>query len=530
VLATPAQAPTAASAPGALIEAAVGSLSKTLHPYPDSAAYTQAWTDVAALIWGGADGSGALLAFDWETLDYRPAMARELPRISTDGRTFTFTLRDDLKWSDGAPISVDDFQFAFEQASREENHYVQVDLLQEVASLRALDARTLEISLKSAKPRDVSLAIVNIITPVPKHVWAGRPWTDPTVNPEIFKPSVVLGPYRVQDFQPAQRGVFLAVDTYFAGKPRVPRVEIVVNPSFGVAYEALKNGSVNWVHALQPAQYQAANANPDVDVHVWTAANATYRTLEFNVARPFLSDRRVRQALAHAVNRADLIELAEQDLAVAQYSFVQPTNSRWVNGGVIRYEFDLSKARQLLQDAGYRLQNSQLVGKDGQTVKVQVVLPSSSPSRAKIATYLQQRYRELGIDVAVTALEFNAYTNQVQNQRDFDISLASYGGGSIDPDLGPRAQLVTNGAQNVTGYSNPEVDDLFKQAGNEPDTVRRKQLYDQIQMLVSDDVPSHYLYALKSIDAYSKNVHGVTTHKGDRLDTNDALLRWSVDP
>src|SRR5207302_7434470 len=96
---------------GALIEAALGNLSKTLHPYPDSASYTQSWIDAAALIWGGAEGGGALLAFDWEALTYRPAMASEMPKVSQDGKTFTFTLRDDLKWSDGSPVSVDDFQF-----------------------------------------------------------------------------------------------------------------------------------------------------------------------------------------------------------------------------------------------------------------------------------------------------------------------------------------------------------------------------------------------------------------------------------
>src|SRR2546423_342110 len=84
---------------GALVEAALGNLSKTLHPYPDSASYTQSWIDAAALIWGGADGGGALLAFDWDALDYRPAMAREMPQVSSDGKTYTFALRDDLKWS-----------------------------------------------------------------------------------------------------------------------------------------------------------------------------------------------------------------------------------------------------------------------------------------------------------------------------------------------------------------------------------------------------------------------------------------------
>jgi peptide/nickel transport system substrate-binding protein len=524
-------APQATSTPGsngALIEAALGNLSKTLHPYPDSASYTQSWIDAAALIWGGAEGSGALLAFDWEALTYRPAMATDLPKVSQDGKTFTFTLRDDLKWSDSSPVTVDDFQYAYDQASREDNRYVQLDILQDIAAFRTLDKRTLEIVLKDAKPRDVALGIVNVVAPVPKSIWSGRSWTDTATNPEILNPSVVVGPFKVSEFKIAERGVFTPLDTYFPGKPRVPRVEILANQQPTVAYESLKSGRANWVHALPPAQYQQAKANPDLDVKEWTAANASYRTLEFNMTRPFLSDKRVRQALSYAVSRADLLDLADQGMGMAQYSFVQPTNLRWANSAVQKYDLDLAKAMQLLRDAGYAVSNNQLQGKDGQAVKLQVVFPTSSTPRGKIAAYLQQQYKQLGIEVEVKGLDFNAYTDQVQNRRDFDISLAAYGGGSLDPDLGPKAQLITNGQQNVTGYSNSQVDELFKQAAGELDAPRRKQLYDQIQSLVNADLPSHYLYALNSIDAFSRKVQGVTTHKGDRLDYNDALLAWSV--
>ncbi|MCA1644533.1 MAG: ABC transporter substrate-binding protein [Chloroflexi bacterium] len=516
------------AASGALVEAALGNLSKTLHPYPDSASYSQPWIDAAALIWGGADGGGGLLAFDWDTLDYRPAMATGLPKVSADGKTFTFTLRGNLKWSDGSAVTVDDFQFAYDQASREDNRYVQLDLLQDIAMFRTPDPHTIEIVLKAAKPRDVALGLVNIVGPIPKSRWTGHAWTDATANPEILSPSVVLGPFKVQEFRLAEHAYFVPVETYFVGKPQIPRVEILANQQPTVAFESLKSGRANWVHSLPPAQYKEAKANPDIAVTEWTAANAGYRAVEFNLTRPFLGDKRVRQALAYALNRADLMDVAEQGLAVPQYSFVQPTNTHWVNGAVDRYELDLARAQQLLVDAGYQVRNGQLVGKDGQTVKLQVLYPSSSAPRGKIAAYLQQQYKQLGIVVEVKSLDFNAYTEQVQNRHDFDISLAAYGGGSLDPDLGPRAQLITNGQQNVTGYSNARVDELFKQAANELDDAKRKQMYDQLQLLVNADLPSHYLYALKAVDAFSARVQGVTPRRGDRLDYNNALLGWSV--
>ena len=80
----------------------------------------------------------------------------------------------------------------------------------------------------------------------------------------------------------------------------------------------------------------------------------------------------------------------------------------------------------------------------------------------------------------------------------------------------------------MTGYANPKVDELFKQAATELDETRRKQLYDQLQVQVASDLPEHYLYALKAIDVFSRKVGGVVPRKGDRLDYNEALLSWTV--
>ncbi len=530
--AKPTAAPTTAattSSAAPLIEASISNLSKTLHPYPDAASYTGTWVDVASMLWGGAEGSGGLLAFDWNNLAYKAAMAKDLPKVSADGKTFTFTLRDDLKWSDGSPVTVDDFTYAYEQASKEENRYVQLDLVQDIATFRSTDKSTIEVTLRDAKPRDVALGIASVIGPVPKKIWEGKSWTDTSANPEILNPSVVIGPFKVQEFKIAERGVFLPVDTYAGGKPKVPRVEILANQQPTVAYESLKSGRANWMHPLPAPQYADAKATPDLDVKEWTAANASYRTLEFNLTRPFLSDKRVREALAEAVNRADLVDLAEQGLGLPQYSFIAPTNQKWVNNAVEKYEFNLDHSKELLNQAGYQLSSGQLMGKDGQAVKLQVLFPTSSAPRGKIAAYLQQQYKELGIDVEVKGLDFNAYTDLVQNRHEFDISLATYGGGSLDPDLGPKAQLITNGQQNVTSYYNAKVDDLFKQGGTELDDTKRKQVYDQLQVQVVTDLPSHYLYAIKAIDVFSKKVQGVVPRRGDRLDYNDSLLSWSVE-
>ena len=127
-------------------------------------------------------------------------------------------------------------------------------------------------------------------------------------------------------------------------------------------------------------------------------------------------------------------------------------------------------------------------------MRLQVLYPVSSAPRGKIAAYMQQQYKQLGIEVEVKGLDANAYFEEAK-KKNFDISLGSWGGGSIDPDLGPKGQLLSNGQQNVTGFANEKVDQLFKQGAVELDEAKRKQLYDDLQKLVNDELPSFYLYS-----------------------------------
>ena len=520
---TAAAKPAAGAASGTLIIAELGNLSKTLHPYPDPASYSQPWSEAAALIW-----SGSLLDFDWGRLEYVPHMASAMPRVSADGRTFTFTLRDDLKWSDGKPVVVEDFTYAWEQASKEENAWVSWDQTEEIASFKALDAKTIEVVLKESKPTDVATGLATLIGPVPSHVWKDKPWNDPVANPEILKPTVVLGPYKVTSFDLSSRGVFEAIDTHFKGKPAIPRIEMVPAQQPALVLEMVKNGSANWAIRIPPALAADARNDPNLNVLTWTAANAGYRLLQFNLQRPVLQDKALREALSRAINRDDVIDLAEDGLATPQYSFLNPNNTKWANPNVERYDFDMNRAKQILQQAGYTRQGENLLGKDGQPIRLSLLFPTTSQPRAKMATYMQQQYRELGITLDVRGLDFNAYTDQVSARRDFDLALGSYGGGSLDPDLSSKAQFITGGQQNVTGYSSPRVDELFRLGQNELDPQKRKAIYDEIQTIVANDLPSFYIESYQGPSAASKKVQGLTPTKGDELYYNDAVLTWSV--
>lgn len=513
--------PAAGTVPGGtFVIASIGPLPRTVHPYPNSADYSNGWVEVAKLIYGGG-----LLDQDANTLEYIPYSAKEWS-ISPDGKTFTFKLRDDLKWSDGKPITVDDYLFAYQEAVKEENDFVGLEDMERIDSFTSPAPGTLVVALKELLAKDVAIGVATGVSPVPKHIWQGKSWTDGVANPEILKPTVVSGAYLLKELNTAEGATFERNPNWFKGQANFEKVVIKPGQQPTVAYELLKSGQAQWAPAIPPSQYTEAKQNPQLNMFEWSPANGLYRVLEFNLKNDLLKDKKFREALARAVSREDLIQVAENGLGQPQYSFLNPANTKWYNPNVEKYEFDLNKSKALLQEAGFKLSGSTLSGPSGQPVRLGVLYPVSSAPRGKIAAYLQQQWKQLGIEVEVKGLDANAYFEEAK-KKNFDVSLGSWGGGSIDPDLSSKGQILSTGQQNVTSFNNPQVDQLIKAAAVELDDAKRKQMYADLQKIVVDELPSMYLYSATSFSPMTKKVVGVQPTKFDSLDVNDGLTRWA---
>lgn len=506
---------------GVLRSAELGGAPRLLHPYPEAQQLTTPWADAATLMWA------SLIDFDTDTLDFiadpRTSLARSLPAISSSGRTYTFTLRDDTKWSDGRPITAADFQFAWDNASKEENNWVGLDsVVDRIESFRTPDPRTVELTLKEQLARFLAMEVAAGIGPVPKHIWEGKPWLDPQGNPEVLKPSVVSGPY-LPDELSVERHSYKRNPNWWGPAPNLDEI-VFVAASPTTTLELLRTRQVEWAHNFPPAQFEDAQRIPTVNVFEWASAAASYRVMHFNLARAPFSDRGFREALGRAVNRADLVQF-EENLAVPQYSIYSPTG-RWTSDAVERYDFDLNRSRQLLQEAGFRLEAGVLRDASGQPVRVEIIWPTTSQPRGKIAAYLQQQWKELGIDVAVTGLEFSTFVDREQRQKDFDVAMGTFSS-SLDPDSA-LSMFKTGGTQNSIGYSNPRVDELFALGAVEQDDVRRKQIYDEIQKILLDNLTVYPMISMKAFTAFDKKVGGVFPRKGDDIlrSNNSQFMEW----
>jgi peptide/nickel transport system substrate-binding protein len=527
----PAAKPTEAAKPvavagGVLRSSELGGAPKILHPYVESQQFTTPWSDGSTLMWAN------LIDIDWEKVEFvadpRRSMAKEMPKISNDGRTFTFTLRDDIKFSDGQPVTAADFQFAWDMASKKENNWVGfTTTIERIESFRTPDPKTVEVTLKEKLASYLAFSLASGIVAIPKHVWEGKSWLDATANPEVLKPTVVTGPYVPKEIN-AERHVYTKNPNWWGEKANIDEIQFIsATPT--TTLELLKTRQVEWAHNFPPAQWEDAQKIAHANAWPISGINSGYRLLQFNLDRPHVKDLKFRQALAHAINREDLVQF-EDGLAEPQFGMYPVTNP-FSTDKVEKYAFDLNKSKQLLQEAGYRQQGNTLMGPDGQPVKIGILWPTTSQPRGKMATYAQQQWRQLGIETEVTGLEFNAFVDKYQRERDFDIAMGSFGGGSGDPDTS-KAQVTTGGTQNAMNYSNKEVDQLMEQGAQEQDDAKRKTIYENVQRIVVSEMPQFYLVTYKSPTAMDKKVANVKPARGDDLlrRNNLQVINWSITP
>jgi peptide/nickel transport system substrate-binding protein len=498
-------------------------LAPALHRYPSATNNTSTRTDVATLIFGAG-----LVEYNYTDLRFTFDAAKSL-KVSADNKTFTFTMRDDLKWSDGSAITMDDYQFAYEQYSKDNketptDNYVGLADVKRFKSHKADAAtNTITIELDAAYPSDLALSyIASNVGPLPKKLWEGKAFQDGGKNPEILKPTLVNGPYMIKSYDPNGEGSFVPNPYYYRGKPNFDEI-VYKSSDAAVMVESVRTGQADWANNFPPAQVAQVKEDSKFKYLEWAGVNSGYRFVEYNTTKTPLNDKAFRQALNYATDRNSLIKLAENGLGQAQFSFLSPL-SNWYNKETPEYKYNVATAKKMLADAGYKLDGTKLMSKDGKPIELTVLYPTSSPPRKLVATYMEQQFKDLGVTIKVEGLEFQAYVDRV-DAKNFDIALGNRGGGFPDPDSF-KSLFTSDGTQNKTGYKNPRVDELFKQGAVEVDPTKRKVIYDEIQKIIGEDSPIYFLWALTDYAMFNKSVEGVKPNKGQRLEYNDTWLRW----
>jgi peptide/nickel transport system substrate-binding protein len=358
----------------------------TIHPYKAS--------DSGSSSYAGLIHGVPLADRDPNTLEFKPNAAKSWT-ISEDKLTYTFTLRDDLKFSDGRALTAEDYAWTFQQASNPENKYPYRSQLDQIASYTAPDPQTVVVKVKEPIAPGLERAIAAVSYPLPKHVWEKLDWNDPTKNAEILKPTVGAAEWKLVEWQRDDHLTVAANDTYFLGRPNLDQYTTRIVPNRSVQLQMFKSGELD-LFTPQPSDYKETKALTNAEMYEWAPAAPAWSYMGFNLRRDHVNDVLVRRALSHAIDRQGIIDAVVEGLGKPIYSTYPPTH--WVyNPDVPKYEYSLDRARQLLKEAGYTPGGGGVLEKGGKPLKLKLLFgPATNKVRESIATIAQRREDRVG--------------------------------------------------------------------------------------------------------------------------------------
>lgn len=473
----------------------------SFHPYTTS--------DSASWAYQGLVYDSSLLRLDEDTLEYIPNMAEKYT-ISEDGLTFTFHLRKDIKWSDGIPLTAQDFQWTYEQVVKPENEFPYMDQLEFITSYKALDEYTLEIKIDKIYAPALG-QMSGLITPLPKHVWEKLDWSDAEKNPEINSPSVVSGPYKLVEWKRDQFAVFEANKNYwYHGSPNITRHTVEIVPDDDIAFEKMKSGESDTAY-VSPEKLEEAKKIDKVNVYEWWSPAASWSYVAYNLREGFpTSDIKVRHAINYAVDK----DLLTEEVMVGQgkrMCSVYP-DTLWVyTPDVPCYEYNPEKAIELMKEAGYTFKDGKMLDKKGEQLKLKFIYgPNTSKVRELIALTVQDYLAEIGIEVEIQALEWASFLEAKSAEKpDWDMLTGTWGG-VLEPHI--MFSLWTEDAipdLNPSAYINKKLEAVFEEAGGTYDTEIRKAKYQEAQKILAEDSPYMFLFYSKSRSAQNKRIQGI---------------------
>ncbi len=466
-------------------------------------------TDTASSGYQGMVYTGGLLRLDENTLEYIPNMA-ESYTIAEDGLTFTFKLRQNMQWSDGAPITAQDFKWTYDQAKNPDNEFPYLSQLDFITSYEAIDDYTLEIKIGEVYAPALG-QMSGLITPLPKHVWEKLDWGDPEKNPEINQPTVVSGPYKLVEWKRDQYVIFEANENYwYQGRPNFDRYVTEIVPDQDVAYQKLKSGESD-TGTINPENLEEARQLDNVSVYEWWPAAASWSYIGLNMREGFAThDINVRHGLSYAVDKQLLTDEVMLGQAKRLCSVFPETS--WVyNPDVPCYDFDTDKALAAFSEAGYTLQEDKLVDANGEQLTLKLIYgPNTSKVRELIAVTVQDMLGDIGINVEVQALEWASFLDAIHaTEPDWDLFIGGWRA-TIEPHI-----MYTIWAEesipdlNSVAYINKEVEQIFTEGGATYDNEIRKQKYQEVQRIIAEESPYIFLYYQKSWSGQNNRIQGI---------------------
>lgn len=414
--------------------------------------------------------------------------------ISEDGLKYRFELFQNVTWRDGIAFNSSDVKYTLDTFLTDPNvnsYWHDWYNLTCVKSVSLVDNYTVEFQTDRPFPSlPIYLAAIPIL---PAHLYEGTSLLNNTYNNN----PVGTGPFKFVSWTPGLNLSLEAFEGYFRGRPYLDGCIIKRYFSKGELSDALMANEIDLApDVFDPYHIKEIESIPGLSVQLATGFGFTELFVNHNNA--FLTDLRVRKAISFGINRSQLIDMEYLGFATIAIHGVPPSMEYWYNPNCSTYDYNPALANEILDSAGYS------VGPDGWRFNLTLMY---YPRRANISAVIQDNLKALGINVIL----FNAGNQFYQKlvTGDFEMCTIEFTYDVPDPDfLSPLWH--TNGSDNFGNYSNAQVDYLFESGQTDLNLSSRKQIYDELQTVLANDLPSIFLYHRQKINGHNNDFHGFT--------------------
>ena len=471
----------------------------------------------------------SLLGFD-ENFKLVPAVAREVPTlenggISLDLKTYTYRLRNDVRWNDGQIVTAKDFDYAIrrlfdpDKGSQYASFYfsivggkdyftakgtrddpktpseAELQRLRDVMGVKALDDFTLQIQVIEPRATFLQLTALWPMFPVRRDMIEahGDRWTE-------AGNLIGNGPFRMTEWLHSDHITLVPNEHYYGKKPTLTVITLRMITDANANYAAYLNGELDGTRVPLPNVPQVLS-DPELRSQLARGPRLTTFAYQFNVKRPPFDRKEARVAFSKAVDREVYVQSVQRGVGKPAYSWVPPGMPGYQeNLGKDVHSFDPAVAKRLLADAGYP------EGRGIPPISFQYSNTGDNPLRAQ---FLQAQLKDnLGIDIILEPMESAAFSRFV-NSNQHHIAFVGWTADYPDPDNWLPETFGTGGGNNHTQYSSPQVDEIMRRALSEPDDSRRLQLWSQAQELVVNDTPMIFLTHSEHFLLYKPYVKGL---------------------
>lgn len=424
-----------------------------------------------------------------------PAVAEKYT-LSEDGTTYTFTLREGVKFHNGQTVTAEDVVYSINRCAAvpEGQEKPLVAAFSAVKSVEALDEKTVAVTIAQRDLEFISYMTAAII---------------PADYENQDTAPVGTGPFKFVSRTPQQDFVMERFEDYWGAPVWLDKVTYKICENADALVMNLNGGSIDLCAHLTSAQASQLNQNFQVLEGTMNLVQAIYLN---NQAKPF-DNQLVRQALCYAIDRQGIMDMVADGHGTAVGSSIYPAFAKYFLPELVdKYPHDVAKAKELLAQAGYP---------DGFDMTISV--PNNYQPHMDTAEVVAEQLREAGINVTIQPVEWSTWLDTIYNGRQFQATVV----GVDAANMTARAMLerfTSDYGKNFINYNNPAYDALFQQAINAQDEATQTDLYKQMEAMLADSAANVYIQDLCDLVAMRQDLGGLKFYPIYVLDLSTVYL------